>query len=556
MNIFNRLGALAVAGLALIALGTGAAQATDNRSISAANVDTLRQATVHIRNLSTAENGTFSRSIGSGYLIDNQRCIVVTNAHVVENSAFLTIYRWSDVEQTNPIRARIVGFPDPSIHNDIAIVQMESCAGMPQVRLGNSDMVNVGDTVIAIGSPLGLADTVTVGVISKNPRLGFSDAPGGYIQTDAAINPGNSGGPLFNDRGEVVGMNSAIISRSGGSQGLGLAIPVNVVKRAISQVLANGAPSWPVTGAATESLTKSSARTLGVPADVLEKGATGVVITGVTADSAAAKAGLQVRDIIVSFGGYDVVGPLQFRELVNMHKAGDTVTLMVVRDKALKTLTLTLDEGFVKPTATPAEAYEGFTGMRVQSLKDVYRDAFKNAFDLLPPTVREQMEERGMDFDAVIERMAAAKAAEFGALANAPVISYIYNHGPAHEAAIDGPRFQVGALPVLPGLTLPLREPVMFATVSGVVAEGDGFAYEAITSAEQLNAYVARAAAANRKVVLELTVVAKVGDEESSSLHEEREEHMALKGTAETDENGLRRKRVFIELTPRAFNAN
>jgi len=554
MTFLNRLSALAVAGVTALALFASTANASSNSALSGLDVDTLRQSTVHIRNITAAENGTFGRSTGSGFVIDNASCLVVTNAHVVENAAFLTVFRSTDIEQAHPIRARIVGYPDPNTHNDIALLQLERCDGMPQVRLGDSDTALVGDVVVAVGSPMGLTDTVTVGVVSKNPRLGFASSPSGYIQTDADINPGNSGGPLFNDRGLVIGMNTAIISRSGGSHGLGLAIPVNVIKVAMDQILVNGAPSWPTTGISVTPLSPAAARVLGVPQHLLEKGIIGVAISSVDANSPAAAIGLTSGDVLIGIGSQDITGPLQMRQALARLNAGDVTTVTIVRNKEVETFSITLAEGFVAPDIKPAEAYDGLTGMKVMTLKEVFVAAFNESFALIPPQVRSRLESRGIDFGALAERMATEKAAAFGDMANAPVVGYIYNMGPAHAAGIQPIQRALSSFSFMQGLpALPLQDVAGFAAITGVVAEGEGFAFTEVTSTEQFEAYIARAAAAGRTVVVEFTVVTRAaGANANDNLHEEQ---MTPDMTAEaTSSDGLRRTKVFVELQPRAAN--
>jgi S1-C subfamily serine protease len=550
MTFLTRLIKSAVVGAVLLAVGVGAAQANTNPQLSGLDVTALRQSTVHIRNFSAAENGTFNTSIGSGFVIDSQRCLVVTNAHVVNNSAFLQVYRATDTTNTAPIRARIVGLPDARARVDVALLQLERCDGLPQVRFGNPSALRVGDIAIAVGSPMGLTDTLTVGVVSHLLRQNIAGAPGGYIQTDAAINPGNSGGPLFNARGEVVGMNTAIISRSGGSHGLGLAIPITTVQSVVTQILARGEPAWPATGATVAPLSQSAARVFGVPANLLAQGVHGAVVTGVTTDSAADKGGLRARDVILSVNGNNVTGPSGLDALLFAHTPGQTVTLRVLRDGAMVTLRVTLDNGFTAAASIPAEAYTGHLGMRVMTLRELYTQSFRDAFEQLPANVRAQMQARGVDVDVLARRQADLKAAEFGAMADALVVAYIHNQGPAHASGIMPVRYRTVGLGFAPGITLPLRDVVTFTTVTGVMAEG--MPYRAIRTAAELEAFVAEAHAANRTVVLELSVVARPTDDSEATLNED-----ALpRGTTETDENGLRRTRVYVDLSPRAFGAN
>ncbi|WP_156114037.1 trypsin-like peptidase domain-containing protein [Myxosarcina sp. GI1] len=233
------------------------------------------------------------QGVGSGFVIDTDG-LIVTNAHVVDRADKVTV----SFQDGLLLDGRVLG-KDPI--TDIAVIQVESPEFLPAVTIGDSDLVQQGEWAIAIGNPLGLQETVTVGVISATNRfsrdIGIPDKRIGFLQTDAAINPGNSGGPLLNANGEVIAVNSAII---GGAQGLGFAIPINTARRIARQIIDYGKVEHPYIGIEMVSLTpeikqrfnQSFNRQLDITSD------RGILIMTVSGNSPASKAGLQVGDII------------------------------------------------------------------------------------------------------------------------------------------------------------------------------------------------------------------------------------------------------------------
>ena len=243
--------------------------------------------------------------------------------------------------------AKTIGTDPPS---DIAVIKIEG-QGLPVLPLGNSDAMVVGDWVIAAGNPFGLTQTITVGVVSAKgrSRLGITDFED-FLQTDAAINPGNSGGPLINLRGEAIGVNTAIFSRSGGYMGIGFAIPINMVKNIRDQLVAQGKVVRGYIGVNIQELTRPLAESLQL------KTTTGVLIANVSSNSPAAKAGLRRGDVIVTFNGTPVAEPGSLRNLVALTAPGTQATLQVIRDNAQRTVTVVLGELPQERTARSGEA--------------------------------------------------------------------------------------------------------------------------------------------------------------------------------------------------------
>jgi 2-alkenal reductase len=279
---------------------------------------------------------------GSGFVYDAQGHIV-TNDHVIDDGLQLEVNFANRTSEP----AQIVG-RDPD--TDLAVLQIAPPPGLEPVRLGDSDGLRIGQAAVAIGSPLGLRQTVTQGIVSAlrapgeettNGPLGFL---GGAVQTDAAINPGNSGGPLFDANGNVVGVNTAIVTSSGGSEGLGLAIPINVVKRIVPDLIQYGTyrhPDLGVTGIPVSALGQLARRQLGIP-DTVEDGILVLrvsdtarqagVQTGTTPVIVGSIQALAGADIVVAVDGQAVGTEGELRGFIdNTHRPGDTVTLTVAR---------------------------------------------------------------------------------------------------------------------------------------------------------------------------------------------------------------------------------
>jgi serine protease Do len=265
---------------------------------------------------------------GSGVIVSADGYIV-TNNHVVDGATEVTI-QTSDKRE---LKARVIG-TDPK--TDVALVKVDA-TNLPFAHLGNSSEVEVGDIALAIGNPFGLGQTVTMGIISATGRggLGIEDYED-FIQTDASINPGNSGGALVNTKGEVIGINTAILSGSGGNQGVGFAIPVDMVRQIMTQLKDKGTVTRARLGVSIQELTPQLASALGM------KTSQGAVVGEVAADSPAAKAGLRKEDVIVAMNGKEVDARL-LRNTVGAMAPGSTVDLKVLRGSSEEHFSVTLD---------------------------------------------------------------------------------------------------------------------------------------------------------------------------------------------------------------------
>jgi Do/DeqQ family serine protease len=275
--------------------------------------------------------------LGSGVIFD-KRGYVLTNFHVIRG-ADAVIVRLSSKQE---FRGRIVG-TDPK--TDLAVIQFQPETPLTVATLGNSDSVRVGEWAIAIGNPFGLDQTVTVGVVSATARADVGIATyENFIQTDASINPGNSGGPLVNLRGEVIGINTAIVAAG---QGIGFAIPANMVRRVTNQLVASGKVLRGWLGVSVQPLSKELAESLGLGE------ARGAVVSRVYPDSPAASAGLAQNDVIVAYDGTAVEDYHHLQRLSADTEVGRSVKLDIVRKKERKTVALTISEAPDSGRAAP-----------------------------------------------------------------------------------------------------------------------------------------------------------------------------------------------------------
>ena len=273
---------------------------------------------------------TKQQGTASGTIVDPDGYIV-TNAHVVTRARRIQVLlptvtgggRGPALARPEGIKrdAEIVGVDTAT---DLALLKIDA-HGLPALELGNSDALRQGELVLAFGSPLGLGNTVTMGVVSAVARQLKPDDMLAYVQTDAPINPGNSGGPLVDARGQVVGINTMILTRSGGSEGVGLAIPSNTVRYIVSQLREHGRVRRGVIGIQVQSVGPVMAAALGIPQSW------GVIVADIDPDGPAAKAGLQIGDVIVSADSQPVGDVRQFGINLYHHPAGSTVTLGVLR---------------------------------------------------------------------------------------------------------------------------------------------------------------------------------------------------------------------------------
>ncbi len=272
------------------------------------------------------------KSLGSGIIVSPEGYII-TNNHVVENADLIKI----KINDTREYEAKLIGADKKS---DIAILKIEG-KELPYAKLGDSDKLEVGEWIIAIGNPFGLSHTVTSGIISAIGRnnVGISDYED-FIQTDCSINPGNSGGPMINLSGHVIGINTAIFSKSGGNQGIGFAIPINMVKKIMTDLIENkGKVRRGYLGVSIQTVTDVIAEKYG-----LEKNKRGVLISQVFDNSPADKGGIKENDIIVEFDGIEITDSNKLRNVVAAVQINKNVSVKLLRDGVEKTVYVTIIE--------------------------------------------------------------------------------------------------------------------------------------------------------------------------------------------------------------------
>jgi serine protease Do/serine protease DegQ len=271
------------------------------------------------------------QSAGSGVIFDAKSGYIVTNAHVVDNATEITV----TLQDGRDLSATVVGSDVPS---DVAVLKVPP-EGLTQVAMGDSTRLEVGDFVVAIGNPFGLTHTVTSGIVSGLGRSNIN--PDGYedfIQTDASINPGNSGGALLNLRGELVGINSAILSRSGGNIGIGFAIPVNMARSIMDQLIKYGSVKRGLLGVSIYSLTPDTAKSLDIP------NTQGVLVSQVSEGSAAEKAGIKPGDVITSINGQTIKSNSELRNAIGLSRVGDKLEVALIRDRKPMNVTAVITE--------------------------------------------------------------------------------------------------------------------------------------------------------------------------------------------------------------------
>jgi len=348
-------------------------------AVKPAVVNIASTKTVHMRGMNTPFDDPFFRQffgdqfrqynqprdykqsgMGSGVIVEKNGYIL-TNNHVIKDADDIKV-RLSD---KRVFKGKIIG-ADPK--TDLAVIKIDA-VNLPIVKLGDSDKLRVGDRVIAIGNPFGLNQTVTTGIISAKGRadVGIADYED-FIQTDAAINPGNSGGALVNVKGELIGINTAILSSSGGNQGVGFAIPSNMVKTVMASLIKSGKVVRGWLGVSIQSITPDLAKQLGLKQ---EKGA---LIADVMEGSPAEKAGLQRGDVVTEFDGKAIGDDKALKNMVAATPPGKDATVKYIRDGAVRTAKASIQELPVQ--AQVAAKYENqLKGVSVQNLTPEIRRA-------------------------------------------------------------------------------------------------------------------------------------------------------------------------------------
>jgi len=271
-----------------------------------------------------------TQAAGSGVIVDAAQGYVLTNSHVVENATSIEV----TTKDNRRLKAKLIG-RDPD--TDIAVLQIPG-GSLTAVPIGDSDHLQVGDFVLAIGNPFGLGQTVTSGIISalgRSPGIeGYED----FIQTDASINPGNSGGPLVDLQGRVAGINTAILAPSGGNIGIGFAVPINMARQVMDQLVHYGEIKRGRIGVAIQDLTPDIAQALGT------RHTQGAVIARVEPGSSAERAGLRTNDLVVSVNGAPMRSGVELRNRVGLSRIGDEVELTVERGGSERTVTVRVEQ--------------------------------------------------------------------------------------------------------------------------------------------------------------------------------------------------------------------
>lgn len=337
--------------------------------------------------------------LGSGVIV-SPNGYIITNNHVVEGATSVKVTLSDHREFT----AKIIG-TDPQ--SDIAVIKIENKNDLPVLPISDSSKLQVGDIVLAIGNPFGLTQTVTMGIVSATGRnsLGI-EAYEDFIQTDAAINPGNSGGALINGRGELVGINTAILSGSGANAGVGFAVPVNMARNVMDQLVKSGKVVRGYMGAMLQDVDTTTARAFGLPA-----GTNGAAITNVDPDTPASKAGLKTGDVITAVNGEPIVDMAQLRLRIASFAPGTTVRLHVFRDGKPMDANVTLAE---RPANLEASAGRRNRGGQGEDQGQSSGLSGVSVEDLTPDIARQLQLDRGATGVVVTDVDEASAASEAG----------------------------------------------------------------------------------------------------------------------------------------------
>jgi Do/DeqQ family serine protease len=290
------------------------------------------------------------QSAGSGVIVDAKNGYIITNAHVVENATEITV----QLLDNRSLKATVVG-TDPG--SDVAVLKVQA-GNLVDLPIADSDRTEVGDFVVAIGNPFGLGHTVTSGIVSALGRSGIN--PEGYedfIQTDASINPGNSGGALVNLSGQLVGINSAILSRTGGNIGIGFAIPANMMKVVMNQLITHGKVRRGVLGVNIQTLVPEIAQSMGLP-----EGIQGALVSQVVEGSAAEKAGVKAGDVITAVNNRPVRDAGQLRNAIGLLSVGEKVDVSLLRDGKPRRVTAVISASDEAAEARGSVLHQGLAG--------------------------------------------------------------------------------------------------------------------------------------------------------------------------------------------------
>jgi len=331
------------------------------------------------------------RGEGSGFIISPDG-VILTNAHVVKGAKEVTV----KMTDRREYRAKVLG-SDPQ--TDVAVLKIKA-SNLPVVKVGDVNSLEVGEWVLAIGSPFGLENTATAGIVSAKGRSLPDDTSVPFIQTDVAVNPGNSGGPLFNSRGEVVGINSQIYSRTGGYQGLSFSIPIDVAYKIKDQILQHGKAQHARLGVMAQEVNQDLADSFKLDTP------SGALIASVEKGSAAEKAGLQAGDVIRKIDGRDIVSSGDLSAVISLASPGQKVTMDIWRNGSHKTLTATLGSADKKSVASAdddgAQLGKARLGLALRPLTPQEREAVGSSGGLLVQQVGGPAERAGIQPGDVI----------------------------------------------------------------------------------------------------------------------------------------------------------
>ena len=307
-------------------------------------------------------------SLGSGFIVDGKEGIIVTNNHVIDGAEEIQI----NLHDGSKLKAELLG---KDVKTDIALLKVTPKTPLKEVKFGSSAAIRVGDWVLAIGNPFGLGGSVTLGIISAKARNINSGPYDDYLQTDASINKGNSGGPLFNMDGEVVGVNTAIISPTGGSIGIGFAVPADTVAPVVQQLRQYHEVRRGWLGVKIQSVSGEIASALGIPENA------GALVAAITPDGPAAKGGVQAGDVIMKFDGEEVTSMRSLPRLVARAPIDKTLPVDILRKGEKKTLQVTMgrlsdEEEKALDGDAPASSDKQVLGLKLSALTDALRSKY------------------------------------------------------------------------------------------------------------------------------------------------------------------------------------
>jgi serine protease Do len=335
-----------------------------------------------------------NNSLGSGFIISTDG-YVLTNAHVVEAADEITV----KLNDKREFKAKVIG---SDRRTDIALLKIEA-TGLPAVKFGDANKLKVGEWVIAIGSPFGFENSVTAGIVSAKGRSLPQENFVPFIQTDAAVNPGNSGGPLFNMRGEVIGINSQIYSRTGGFMGLSFAIPIDVANDIANQLKTTGKITRGRIGVVIQPVTKELAESFGLGK------AGGALVSSVEKGSPAEKAGIEAGDVILKFDGKIVASSEDLPRLVGSSKPGTKASVQLMRNKATREVTVVVGEMPDEARTTQRQQRRG----QQPGAKPPVESVSRLGMTLAEPTAQ-QREQLNIAGGILVEEVAQGPAARAG----------------------------------------------------------------------------------------------------------------------------------------------